>query len=117
MEEANSFITSNHHQNNSNFTTAANKVDEVSFARSQDVDLYQVTLAKDSAWPFLVEMGSEARCIQFVDLNRNEQSFNLPYTPQIKACDETLQKLKYLIDECSKAHITLNKPRDLNQFN
>ena len=76
-----------------------------------------MTLAKDSAWPFLVEMGSEARCIQFVDLNRNEQSFNLPYTPQIKACDETLQKLKYLIDECGKAHITLNKPRDLNQFN
>ena len=49
-----------------------NTGDEVSFARSQDVDLYQVTFAKDSAWPFLVELGSTARCIQFVDLNKNE---------------------------------------------
>ena len=91
--------------------------DAVSFARSQDVDLYQVTFAKDSAWPFLVELGSSARCLQFVDLNRNEQSFNLPYTPQIKLCEETLSRLKYLIDECGKAHIDLNKPRDLQQFN
>ena len=53
--------------------------DDVSFSRSQDVDLYQVTLAKDSAWPFLVELGTSARCVQFIDLNRNEQSFNLKY--------------------------------------
>ena len=37
--------------------------DEISFARSQDVDLYQVTFAKDSAWPFLVELGTNARCV------------------------------------------------------
>ena len=46
--------------------------DSVGFARSQDVDLYQVTMAKDSTWPFLVELGTSARCVQFIDLNRNE---------------------------------------------
>jgi len=56
------------------------KREEVSFSRSQTVDLYQVTFAKDSAWPFLVELGTSARCIQFIDLNRNMQTFELPYT-------------------------------------
>ena len=88
--------------------------DEISFARSQDVDLYQVTFAKDSAWPFLVELGTNARCVQFIDLNRNEQSFNLPHTFQIKTCDESLNKLQFLMKECKKVHLDLQRPRDLD---
>ena len=47
----------------------------ISFARSQDVDLYQVTFARDSARPFFVELGCTARCVDFIDLNKNAQSF------------------------------------------
>ena len=67
-------------------------------------------------WPYLIEAGTKARSLQFVDLNKHEQSFALTYTPQIKLCDETLSRLRQLDEECAKARITLKKPRDLDDF-
>jgi len=50
-----------------------------SFTRSQDVDLYQITFTKDSAWPILVELGTTASCVQIINMNSAIQEFNLPY--------------------------------------
>jgi hypothetical protein len=76
------------------------KLNPISLARSEDIDLYQITMTKDSAHPFLVELGTHARCLQFIDLNRHTQSFKLPHTLQIKQCEETLIKLNNLLDLC-----------------
>jgi hypothetical protein len=88
----------------------------VSFARSLDVDLYQITFTKDSSRPFIVELGTKARCLQFIDLNREEQVFKLPYAKQLTTCDDALRQLKFLINEGKKLKIDFKPPSDLESF-
>lgn len=73
-------------------------LESVSFARSQTVDLHQITFAKECARPYLVGLGSYARCLQIIDLNRQEAPHALPHTRQIKLCDASLSKLHFLVD-------------------
>jgi hypothetical protein len=49
-------------------------------SRSEDVELYQVTLPKDDAWYIINEMGAIGN-VHFVDLNKGEQTFSLAYAP------------------------------------
>lgn len=51
-----------------------------------------------------------------VDLNKNEQPFNLPYSNRIKLCDETERRLLYLIGKCKEHRIRVNKPEDVESF-
>lgn len=58
--------------------------------RSEDMSLFQMTLAKDSAWQIITELG-QSKCVHFIDLNKSEQGFNSIYGRQLKACDEALK--------------------------
>lgn len=49
-------------------------------------------MPKDDAWFIMNELGNLG-CIQFIDLNKNEQPFHLPYASQIKRCDDALKNL------------------------
>lgn len=42
------------------------------------MEMYQVTLPKDDAWFIMNELGNMG-VVQFMDLNKNEQSFAMPY--------------------------------------
>jgi hypothetical protein len=46
--------------------------------RSEDMDMYQITMAKDDAWFIMNELGGLGS-VHFVDLNKGEQAFSLPY--------------------------------------
>ena len=57
------------------------------------MELYQLTIPKDDAWYIINEMGTNCN-VHFVDLNKGEQSFALPYASQLKRCDETLRRIE-----------------------
>ena len=56
------------------------------------MQLYQVTIPKDDAWDVMNQLGNLS-LVHFIDLNKGEQPFNLPYTAQIKRCEETERKI------------------------
>ena len=54
--------------------------------------LYQVTIPKDEAWVVMDGLGG-LNVAHFINLNKGEQPFNLPYANQIKRCEETERRL------------------------
>lgn len=49
-----------------------------SIFRSEDMEMYQVTMPNDDAWYLMNEMGTLGS-LHFMDLNKGEQPFHLPY--------------------------------------
>jgi len=52
----------------------------------------------------------------FIDLNKEESPYNLPYTQKIKSCEDTERKLNYLLDQCKKNYISVSPPEDIEGF-
>lgn len=52
----------------------------------------------------------------FIDLNKEESPYTLPYTTQIKQCEESERKLEYLLNQCKKQGIMVNPPKDIQAF-
>jgi V-type H+-transporting ATPase subunit a len=65
------------------------------------LSLYQLSVPKDDAWNVMNDFGDLAKA-HFIDLNNEESPYNLPYTAQIKQCEDTERKLKYLLDQCKR---------------
>jgi len=59
----------------------------------------------------------ELNTAHFIDLNKGEQPFNLPYANQIKASEETERRLVYLINECKEYRIKIQRPDNIEAFN
>ena len=55
--------------------------------RSEDMHLIKFVMSKDSAYDVMEVFGQHAN-VDFIDLNKNEQSFELPFTQQIKRWNE-----------------------------
>lgn len=68
------------------------------------MELYRITIPKDDAWKVAEKLGSLHHA-HFVDLNKYEQLFNLPYAFRLKMCDETERRLNYLINKCKEFKI------------
>jgi len=64
----------------------------------------------------LVELGSHAKYLQFIDINRDEQVYKLPYVKQLNQCDEALRELKFLMNEGDKLKIKFRPAIDIEQF-
>ena len=54
--------------------------------------LYQIAIPKDDAWDVMNQLGN-LNLAHFINLNKAEQPFNLPYSNQIKRCEETERRL------------------------
>ena len=54
--------------------------------------LYQITIPKDEAWVVMDTLGHQ-NVAHFVNLNKGEQPFNMPYANQIKRCEETERRI------------------------
>ncbi len=52
----------------------------------------------------------------FINLNKGEQPFNLPYAGQIKRCEETERRLLYILGQCKQLGVPVTKPRDIPSF-
>jgi hypothetical protein len=51
-------------------------------------------MPKDDAWFIMNELGSAENSVHFIDLNKGEQTFSLPYAAQLKRCDESLRRIE-----------------------
>jgi len=60
------------------------------------MELYRMSIPKDDAWRVVESIGNNSFA-HFIDLNKNEQVFNLPYAFRIKMCDDTERRIQYLI--------------------
>ena len=63
-------------------------------SRSEDMTLYYIAVPKDDAWDVMNQLGN-LNVAHFIDLNKGEQPFNLPYANEIKRCEETERRILY----------------------
>ena len=61
-------------------------------ARSEDMELYQMTMANDDAWYIMNQLGNLGT-IHMIDLNKHEQPFQLPFAKQIRRAEDALTKI------------------------
>lgn len=61
--------------------------------RSEDMELYQVTIPKDNDWDIMNEIGNLS-CLQLVDLNKGEQPHHLRYIYQVKRAEEAERRIE-----------------------
>ena len=85
------------------------------FFRSEVMRLYQLTVPKDDAWNVMNEFG-DINLAHFIDLNKEESPYNLPYTKQIKQCEDTERKLTYLLNQCKAHRVDVDPPTDIEGF-
>ena len=83
--------------------------------RSEDMTLFQIRVPKDDAWDVMNQLGV-LDVAHFINLNKGEQPFNLPYANQIKRCEETERRLLYILGRCKDLGVAVNKPRDIESF-
>jgi hypothetical protein len=79
------------------------------------MELYRVTIPKDDAWKVVEALGKED-VAHFIDLNKGEQPFSLPYAQRIKLCDDTERKVHFLVNKCNEYRIKMYKPADADVF-
>ena len=85
------------------------------FFRSEDMSLYEITIPKDNCWDIMNELGN-LNNMHFIDLNRDEQVFNLLYTPFIKRCEETEKKIEFIELECKRHGVPMYPPKSVDDF-
>lgn len=79
------------------------------------MELYRVTIPKDDAWRVVETLG-EMGMAHFINMNREEQLFNLPYAARISLCDETERRLLFLLSTCKEMKVPINKPESVEKF-
>ena len=79
------------------------------------MNLYQLAVPKDDAQSVMSEIG-DVGLSHFIDLNAEESPYNLPYTAQIKACENSERLLHFLHQECKKHGIKINPPKNIDGF-
>lgn len=84
--------------------------------RSEDMYFYKFTCFKDNAWKVMNELG-KLDSFDFVDLNKNEQPFNLPYGNTLKRREESLRNLINIETECTNIGIDLKEPDSIEELN
>ncbi len=87
----------------------------MSFFRSEDMALYEISVPKDNAWEIMDQLG-RLDCLHFIDLNKNEQVFNLWFAPLIKRCEDSEKRIAFLLNECRRHKIDLIKPESVEDF-
>ena len=63
------------------------------YSKSQHMELYNIKMHKDDCWGVINELGKR-KWMHFIDLNKNEQVFNLEYGGTIKRCQDILISIK-----------------------
>ena len=83
--------------------------------RSQDMSLYEISIPKDNAWDIMNSLG-KMDAMHFIDLNYDEQPFNLTFANWVKRCDDTLRRIAFIKEECNRLHVELKKPKSPKDF-
>ena len=57
------------------------------------MSLYEISIPKDNAWDIMNELGN-LNCLHFIDLNKNEQVFNLTFAGILKRCEDAERRIR-----------------------
>ena len=76
------------------------------------MELFRISIPKDDVWKVIKAIG-EFNFAHFIDLNKEEKVFNLPYAFRIKMCEETERRIAYLLTKSREMRITCTRPKDL----
>ena len=79
------------------------------------MDLYEITIPKDNSWEIMNKLG-DIGCMHFINLNKEEQIFNLTFAPFIKRCEETEKRITFIEQECKRHHVPMKKPVSVQEF-
>lgn len=60
-------------------------------------------------------LGHMAIC-HFIDLNKQEQAFSLPYSARIKAAEDCERRLIYLMNKCKESRIRVMPPISIDDY-
>ena len=77
--------------------------------------LYSLQVPKDDAWSVMNTIG-EIGYSQFIDLNRDDGPHSLPFTKQVKQCEEAERKLSYLQEQCRRHLVKTSPPDNVDGF-
>ena len=88
----------------------------MSHFRSQEMHLYKLCVSKDNAWKQIRQLGATKQ-IHFIDINEDQPPFKLPYTLQVKRCENIQQKLIELSNQFDKDVGTAQiRPKNMQEF-
>ena len=87
----------------------------MSIFRSEEVDLYSISIAKDDCWVVMNELG-KMNALHFIDLNSNEQIFNRTFANSIKRCEDAERSFHYIESLCNSFKVRIQKPSTIHQF-
>ena len=73
------------------------------------MELYRITVPKDDAYRVIERMGDMAQ-FHFIDLNKHDQAFSLPYASRIKAVEDCERRLAFLFKVCKESRIRVIHP-------
>jgi V-type H+-transporting ATPase subunit a len=83
--------------------------------RSEDMSLYEITIPKDNSWEIMNKLG-DTGSMHFINLNKEEQVFNLTFAPFIKRCEETEKRISFIEQECKRHNVPMEKPISVREF-
>lgn len=61
--------------------------------RSEDIHLCKVAITKDTLYEAMRALG-RLGIVSFIDLNKNSQVFELPFSSEMKRCNETFRSIE-----------------------
>lgn len=83
--------------------------------RSEDMHLFKVFIRKDNARETMSEFGFQ-RCLHFIDLNKDEQAFNLQYANDIKRREDIQRLLNVIQAQQEKYRVPSPQPDSIEEF-
>ena len=87
----------------------------MSILRSEDMNLLKLVMSKDQEYP-IVDVIGQLEMAHFVNVNENEEVFTLPYSQMIQRCEEAERKMLFVIKQCEKHAIPLERVRTVSML-
>lgn len=87
----------------------------MSILRSEDIELYKLSIHKDFTWNIMNELG-KLNSLHFINVNQGLQPHELKYTNDIKNSEAALHKLDYIERKMNEFDIKMNQCPDMDDF-
>lgn len=83
--------------------------------RSEDIYLCKTAMTKDTSYESMKALG-RLETVSFIDLNTEEQVYDLPFATEVKRCSETLRKIGMIQQECQRLRVPMKEPSTINEY-
>ena len=87
----------------------------MSIFRSEDMNLLKLVMSKDQEYS-IIELIGQMEKAHFIDVNEEKEVFLLPYVEMIRRCEETERRVLFLVKQCERHQIVLDKARSVEHL-